>query len=39
MAIIPGGIATIRFPAAYRLPGPNRWSTSAWLRQASGFQE
>jgi hypothetical protein len=24
---------------AYRLPGPNRWSTSAWLRQASGFQE
>ena len=39
MAIIPGGIATIRFPAAYRLPGANRWSTSAGVRQASGFHE
>jgi len=39
MAIIPAGIATIRFPAAYFAPGANRWSISAWVRQASGFHE
>jgi hypothetical protein len=39
MAIIPAGMATIRFPAAYGPPGANRWPISAWVWQASGFQE
>jgi len=32
-------MATIRFPAAYGLSSPNRWSISPWVRQVSGFHE